>query len=121
MGAVAIETDAAGRAKLSQDAWAAPRRWQMIELTNTGQLRMEGAALHHCVASDGDRCYRGMSRIWSLRLRRSEKVHHVLTFEDDAKRRVVVQACDWANRAASGKPLRLLPHWAARERLQLAI
>jgi hypothetical protein len=106
--------------ELGQDASVAPRRWQVIEVTNA-QLRMEGAALHHCVASDGDRCYRGMSRIWSLRLRRREKVHHVLSFEVDPKRRVVVQACGWANRAASGKPLRLLPHWAARERLQLAI
>lgn len=105
----------------SQDASVPPRRWQMTELTNTAQLRTEGAALHHCVASYADRCCRGMSRIWSLRFRRAEKVHHVLTIEIDPKRRAVVQARGWANRAASGKPLRLLQDWAARERLQLAI
>lgn len=105
----------------SQDASAPPRRWQMIELTNSAQLRTEGAALHHCVASYADRCRRGMSRIWSLRFRRGEKVHHVLTIEIDPKRRAVVQARGWANRAASGKPLRLLQDWAGRERLQVAI
>jgi hypothetical protein len=80
-----------------------------------------GAALYHCVTSYADRCYRGMSRIWSLRFRRGEKVHHVLTIEIDPRKRAVVQARGWANRAASGKPLRLLQDWAARERLQLAI
>jgi hypothetical protein len=105
----------------SQDASSAPRRWQMMELTNSAQLRAEGAALHHCVASYDDRCCRGKSHIWSLRFRRGEKVHHVLTIEVDPKRRAVVQARGLANRAASGKPLRLLQDWAARERLQLAI
>jgi hypothetical protein len=105
----------------SQDASAPPRRWQMIELTNSAQLRTEGAALHHCVASYADRCRRGMSRIWSLRFWQGEKVHHVLTIEVDPKRRTVVQVRGRANRAASGKPLRLLQDWAARERLQLAI
>ncbi len=105
----------------SQDASAPPRRWQMMELTSSTQLRTEGAALHHCVASYADRCYRGKSRIWSLRFRRGAKVQRVLTIEIDPKRRAVVQARGWANRAASGKPLRLLQHWAARERLQLAI
>jgi hypothetical protein len=105
----------------SPDASAPPRRWQMIELTNSAQLRMEGAALHHCVASYADRCCRGMSRVWSLRFRRGEKVHHVLTIEVDPKKRAVVQARGLANRAASGKPLRLLEDWATRERLRLAI
>jgi len=105
----------------SQDASAPPRQWQMTELSNSAQLRAEGAALHHCVASYADRCYRGMSSIWSLRFRRGEKVHHVLTIEVDPKRRAIVQARGRANRAASGKPLRLLQHWAARERLQMAI
>lgn len=105
----------------SQDASAQPRRWQMMELTNSAQLRAEGAALHHCVASYADRCCQGMARIWSLRLLRGDQVHHVLTIEVDPKRRAVVQARGWANRAATGKPLRLLQDWAYRERLQMAI
>jgi hypothetical protein len=98
-----------------------PRRWHMMELTNSAQLRREGAALHHCVASYADRCYRGVSSIWSLRLWQGEKVHHVLTVEVDARRRAVIQARGLANRVPSGRSLRLLQDWAVRERLRMAI
>jgi hypothetical protein len=86
----------------SRDASAPPIVWQLMELTNGAQLRTEGMALHHCVASYADQCWRGASRIWSLRVRRGEKVRHVLTIEVDMKRRAVVQARGWGNRAASG-------------------
>jgi hypothetical protein len=82
---------------------------------------MEGTALRHCVASYADRCWRGRSRIWSLRVRRGGRVRHVLTIEVDLSKRAVVQARGWGNRAASGKPLRLLQDWSIRERLRLAI
>lgn len=104
-----------------QEPSAPPIVWQLMELTSGAQLRTEGTALHHCVASYADRCWRGASRIWSLRARRGDKVRHVLTLEVDMKRRAVVQARGWGNRAASGKPLRLLQDWAIRERLRLAI
>jgi hypothetical protein len=104
-----------------EDPSAPPVVWQLMELTNGAQLRAEGIALHHCVASYADRCWRGASRIWSLRVRRGEKVRHVLTIEVDMKRRVVIQARGWDNRAPSGKPLRLLQDWAVRERVRLAL
>jgi hypothetical protein len=94
--------------------------WQLTELTNGAQLRVEGSSLHHCVASYADRCWRGGSRIWSLRLRRGEKIRHVLTIEVDMKRRTIVQARGWKNRRAAGTPLRILRDWAVRERLRLA-
>jgi hypothetical protein len=100
---------------------APPGVWHLIELTNGAQLRTEGTALHHCVASYADRCRQGLSRIWSLRVRRGEKVRHVLTIEVDVRRRAIVQARGWNNRMASGKPLGLLREWAARERVVLAI
>jgi hypothetical protein len=105
----------------SADPSAPPIVWQLMELTNGAQLRTEGAALHHCVVSYADRCWRGSSRIWSLRVRQGEKVRHVLTIEVDMKRRAVVQARGWGNRVPSGKPLRLLHDWTVRERLRLAI
>jgi len=104
-----------------QDDSAGPRRWQMMELTNSAQLRAEGAALRHCVGSYAERCQRGMSRIWSLRYWRGEKVHHVLTIEIDPSRRAVVQARGRGNCLPSGRPFRLLQDWAARERLRMAI
>ena len=105
----------------SEDPSAPPSVWQLMELTNGAQLRTEGTALHHCVASYADQCWRGASRIWSLRVHRGKKVRHVLTIEVDIKRRAVVQARGWGNRVAFGKPLRLLQDWTARERLRLAI
>ena len=107
--------------ELSRDGSELPRRWQMTELINSAQLRSEGAALHHCVASYADRCYRGISSIWSLRFWQGEKVHHVLTVEIDPRRRTVIQARGRANRSASGKSLRHLQDWAVRERLRMAI
>lgn len=104
-----------------QDLSEPPVTWHLMELTHGAQLRTEGAALHHCVASYADRCWRGASRIWSLRVRRGEKVRHVLTIEVDLKKRAIVQARGWRNRSASGKPLRLLQDWSVRERLRLAI
>ena len=98
-----------------------PRRWQMTELTDSAQLRREGAALHHCVASYADRCHRGISSVWSLRLWEGETVHHVLTIEVDPRRRAVIQARGRANRVPSGKACRLLRDWAVRERLEMAI
>jgi hypothetical protein len=103
----------------SQDASEMRKRWHMMELTSSAQLRREGAALHHCVASYAGRCRQGTSSIWSLRLWRGEKVHHMLTIEIDPKRRTVIQARGRANRPATGKPLLLLQNWAVRERLHL--
>ncbi len=98
-----------------------PRRWQMMELTDSAQLLREGAALHHCVGSYAYRCYQGVSRIWSLRLWQGEKVRHVLTVEVDPRRRAVVQARGRANRLPSGRSLELLQDWASRERLRMVI
>ena len=105
----------------SQDPAAPPLVWHLMELTNGAQLRTEGIALHHCVASYADRCRNGVSQIWSLRLRRGEKVKHLLTIEVDLKKRAVIQARGWRDRIAVGKPLRLLQEWAVRERLRLTI
>jgi len=105
----------------SQEPSVRPGEWQLIELTSGAQLRNEGAALRHCVASYADRCRRGASQIWSLRVRRGEHVRPVLTIEIDMRRRAVVQARGWRNSAASGKPLHLLEEWTMRARLRLAI
>jgi hypothetical protein len=93
----------------------------MMELTDSVQLRNEGAALHHCVASYAYRCHRGASRIWSLRLWQGEKVRHVLTVEVDPKKRAVIQARGRANRFPSGRALELLQHWASREKLRMEV
>jgi hypothetical protein len=98
-----------------------PKRWQMVELIDSTQLRGEGISLHHCVASYANRCYRGTSSIWSLRVWQGEKTRSMLTIEVDPKKRAVIQARGKANCSASGKPLKLLLDWASREGLNMAI
>jgi hypothetical protein len=105
----------------SQDPFAPPAVWRLMELTSAAQLRAEGSALRHCVGSYADVCSRGHLRIWSLRVQRGPHVRHLLTIEVDLRRRAVVQARGWYNRPASGKPLRLLEEWTVRERLRLSI
>ena len=104
-----------------EDPDAPPILWEMTELTNSAQLRAEGVALHHCVASYSHNCWRGASRIWSLRRQRDAKVRSIVTVEVDPARRTIVQARGFRNRRASGKPLQLVQAWAAREHLRLAL
>ena len=102
-----------------QEPSGPPVSWHMTELTNSAQLRAEGVALQHCVASYGDRCWRGFSQIWSLRLRTGCSVRSILTVEVDPRRQAIIQARGFRNQPASGKALRILATWAAREDLRL--
>jgi len=95
--------------------------WHLTELTTSAALRAEGAVLHHCVGSYSERCARGMSQIWSLRVRSAARLRSVLTVEVDPRRRAIVQARGLRNRPASGKARRLLEAWAEREQLQVRI
>jgi len=95
--------------------------WHLTELTSSAELRAEGAVLHHCVASYSQRCARGMSQIWSLRVRSATRLRSVLTVEVDPRSRAIVQARGLRNCPASGKARRLLEAWAEREQLSLGI
>lgn len=100
---------------------ALPGRWQFVELTSSEGLRAEGKALRHCVASYASRCWRGASRIWSLRLIRGTKARAIVTLEIDPKQRAIVQARGFRNSLPSGRRLQVIRMWAERERLRLAI
>jgi hypothetical protein len=104
-----------------EDPSATPVSWELTELTNAAQLRAEGVALRHCVASYSHSCWRGASTIWSLRRRRDSSVRSIVTVEVDPARRTIVQARGFRNRRASGKVLQLVQAWAARENLRLAL
>lgn len=93
-----------------QEALAAPLIWEFRELTSSAELR-EGVALQHCVASYSHRCWRGTSRIWSLRSKSDSKVRPVITIEVDPKTNAIVQARGFRNRPPSGKALQLLQRW----------
>jgi hypothetical protein len=104
----------------NDDPTVPPTIWELTELTSSGQLRAEGTALQHCVASYGYGCWKGRSRIWSLRRRRGLSCKSVVTVEIDPLSRTVTQARGFRNRRASGRPLSILQWWAAKEGLHLA-
>jgi hypothetical protein len=104
-----------------EDPTARPVSWELTELTNSAQLRAEGAALQHCVASYSHSCWRGASRIWSLRRRRDSDVRSIATVEVDPVRNTIVQTRGFRNRRTSGKALQLVQAWAAREKLRVAL
>jgi hypothetical protein len=103
-----------------EDQSRPPTFWELTELTNSTQLRAEGTALQHCVASYSHACWQGRSRIWSIRRRCNLSIRSVLTVEVDPRRRMVVQARGFRNRRAAGRALDVLQTWAARENLRLA-
>lgn len=104
-----------------EDPAAPPTWWELTELTNSAQLRAEGSALQHCVASYSHCCWRGASRIWSLRRRRHSSIRFVVTVEVDPVRRKIIQARGFRNRRPSGRALQVVQMWAARENLRLGI
>ena len=104
----------------NDDPTVPPTIWELTELTSSGQLRAEGKALQHCVASYGYGCWKGRSRIWSLRRRRGLSYKSVVTVEINPASRTVTQARGFRNRRVSGRPLSILQLWAAKEGLHLA-
>lgn len=97
-----------------------PTTWEIVELTTSGALRAEGHTLHHCVATYAGRCRRGESQIFSIRRHGAGSTRSMATVEVDPRRRSVVQARALRNRLPSGRALRLLHAWTARERLRIA-
>jgi hypothetical protein len=109
------------RVVLSEEPESLPTVWEVVELTNSRQLRQEGAALRHCVASYARACSRGDSEIWSLRRRRGDRVRSILTLEVATRTRTIVQVRGFNNGRASGWPLALVRTWAERQQLGLSL
>lgn len=85
------------------DPTESPTFWDLAELTSSAQLRAEGAALQHCVASYGYRCWKGRARIWSLRRRRGVICRPIVTVEVNPQSRTIVQARGFRSRRVSGR------------------
>lgn len=99
-----------------------PVRWEIVELTSGADLRAEGAALHHCVATYARRCLWGLSRIWSLRVTTGwSGWRSVATIEVDPRLRAIVQARGMRNQRPSARARELIFMWARRENLRLQL
>lgn len=104
------------------DPDVAPTRWELVELTNSEELRLEGAALRHCVRTYAYACLHNTSRIWSLRRWSStNKMRSILTIQVDPRTNQVIQARGYRNSAPSPKARSMLLTWARTENLRVAV
>jgi len=98
-----------------------PLTWDIVELRNAKALRIEGATLRHCVADYTSACWRGKSRIWSLRCRVGEATAHPrYTIELDPTAGALVQIRGFANRLPGPRPMRVIRAWASQQGLRIA-
>ena len=94
------------------------RCWTIRELTSGEQLRREGAAMRHCVASYAGSCARRTTSIWSMRFEGGGRRFRVMTIEVDPATRTIRQARRRGNAPPNDKALGVLRRWAGREGLR---
>lgn len=88
------------------------RRFGVVELLTTEQLREEGGAMHHCVASYAGSCASGWTSIWSLRKQiESGRIVRMATVEVHNIRRTIVQVRRKWNHLATERDLAILEQW----------
>ena len=92
--------------------------WTIQELLDSGALHAEGRAMRHCVYTYADRCRRGETTIWSLRLRVKEQGKSLVTIEVDPQRRAIIQVRAKCNRRPGVRSCEIIRQWAAWAGLQ---
>ncbi len=89
------------------------RVYQVVELLSSRDLRAEGDAMRHCVASYAWSCAARRSSIWSLRMRDAAgNDFRLLTLEVATASRSIVQARQKLNARPSPKEIAILQRWA---------
>jgi hypothetical protein len=95
------------------------RCWTIRELTSSEELRREGEAMRHCVASYAGACARRETSIWSMRFENDERRFRVMTIELDLATRTICQCRRRNNVSANEKAVGVMRLWAEREGLKL--
>ena len=88
---------------------------------DSGALHTEGRAMHHCVYSYANRCRRGETTIWSLRLRINGEEKWMATIEVDPRRLSIIQARAKCNLRPGVRSLEIMRQWAAWAGLHIAL
>ncbi len=96
-----------------------PRCWTIRELTRGEELRREGVAMRHCVATYAGDCYRRATSIWSMRIEDAGRRFRVMTIEVDPATRTIRQARRRGNAPPNEKALGVMRRWAESEGLKL--
>lgn len=92
--------------------------WCIVELLNNAALHAEGRAMRHCVYTYANKCRRGESTIWSLRLRVEGKERRMATIEVDRRRRTIIQIRARWNRRPGMSSGEVIRKWAAHAGLE---
>jgi hypothetical protein len=94
------------------------REWTIRELLDSDALYADGRAMRHCVYTYADRCRRGETTIWSLRLRVQDGEKRMATIEVNPRRRAIIQVRGKCNQRPGSRSVEILRRWAAQEKLQ---
>ena len=97
------------------------REWTIQELLDSGALQIEGRAMRHCVYSYADRCRRGETKIWSLRLCVEGAEKRMVTIEVDPHRRAIVQVRAKCNLFPGNRSREIIRQWATCAGLQFDV
>lgn len=88
------------------------REWSIHELLDSGALHVEGKVMRHCVYSYADRCRRGETTIWSLRLRVNGEEKRMVTIVVNPCRRAIIQIRAKCNLHPGSRSREILQQWA---------
>jgi PcfJ-like protein len=100
---------------MEEDSPEGLRCWTIRELTSSEELRAEGQAMRHCVASYAGICARRETSIWSMRFENDDRRFRVMTIEVDLTTRTICQAKRRGNAPPNEKALGVMKLWAERE------
>ena len=98
---------------------AQPRAWRISELCSSEELREEGIAMRHCVATYAWKCARGGSSIWSMTVEEEGERLRAVTIEVNRERREVCQVKGPANKAPKKRVLEVLRRWVEEQGLKM--
>jgi hypothetical protein len=90
------------------------RDWTILELLDSGALHAEGRAMHQCVYGYANRCHRGQTTIWSLRLRVNGEEKRMATIEVNPHRRSITQVRAKCNLRPGVRSVEIIDEWATQ-------
>jgi hypothetical protein len=95
------------------------RRYTVTELLSSAELRAEGAAMRHCVATYAASCHRGTNAIYTMIRHDRDGEQKMVTIEVAVARREIMQVRRRLNAAATPLDERVLKMWATAARLTI--
>lgn len=95
------------------------RTWRIAELRTAEDLRQEGIAMRHCVATYAAKCAFGGSSIWSMTVEEAGLQRRAVTIEVNVKKREICQVKGIANRRPKPRFVEVLRRWVEEQGLSM--